>query len=434
MKKNDKYSVTCIDDTNLGFGVAKVDNQVVFIPRAIRGESLEIQITKVNKKYAYGRIVEVVRASEDRVEPVCSYARTCGGCQLQHMGYEAQLDFKWRHLQSLFRDHSVNKVIGMENPLYYRNKAQFPVQVKGDCVHMGFYRTHSNDIVDCQLCMIQDATINDVYQFVKENLTPKLARGLRHVLIRHSQMDEVQIVLIGRVKQDWRRLVDVCTKRFSNITSIVFNENTRNDNVILGEDYEVLYGNDYILESCMGNRVQLHFKSFFQVNPVQMERLYRVAIEYGQLQKDMTVVEMYSGTGTIGMAVSKFVDRVIGVEIVQEAVDNAIENCRMNGIENCTYVCQDASVFAHEMAQASEHVDVVFVDPPRKGMTRQGIQDIVTLNPSRVVYISCNPQTLARDIQMYEELGYVCEQIQPVDMFGYSIHVETVCLLMNQNA
>ena len=214
---------------------------------------------------------------------------------------------------------------------------------------------------------------------------------------------------------------------FSNITSIVFNYNTRNDNVILGDTYKVLYGNDYIIEKCLGNKVKLHFKSFFQVNPIQMEVLYNQAIKAANLSGNETCIDMYAGTGTIGMAVSKHAKSVIGVEIVKEAVDNANDNTKMNHLDNCHYVCQDATDFAHE--RKSDKIDVVFIDPPRKGMAENGIQDTVTMQPEKIIYVSCNPKTLSRDLKIFKNYGYQCEYVQPVDMFCQTTGLECVAKL-----
>ncbi len=427
MKKNEEYLVNIVDDTNLGYGIARVDSQVVFVPKVIKDESVRIAITKVQKKYAYARVLEIVKPSIQRVEPKCKVARLCGGCQLQHLNDQAQLEFKYKHLKRLMTDQKVRFPMGMENPFYYRNKAQFPVQIQKNQVRIGFYRAHSNDIIENRTCMIQSKEINQYYQFFQDELTLDMAQGLRHLFMRsNTQNKESQIVLIGKQKNDWTKLIEKCIKQFPEIKSVIFNKNTRKDNVILGSEYEVLYGRPYILESCLGNEIELHFKSFFQVNPIQMEVLYKEAIRAGQLEQDMTIVDMYAGTGTIGICASPYVKEVIGVEIVKEAVENAKRNCQRNQISNCTYLCQDATEFAHKLAQEKKKIDVVFVDPPRKGMSQQGIEDILTLNPKRIVYVSCNPQTLHRDLQWIEKKGYRCDYIQPVDMFCQTIGLECV--------
>lgn len=427
MKKNEEYIVTCIDDTDLNSGVVKIDDMVVFVPNLLIGEKAKIKIVKVNKKYAFGIIIELLKPSINRQELTCKVAKTCGGCQLQHMSYAYQLDYKYKHVKKLFEDIEVKPILGMDNPWYYRNKAQFPVKIKDGKVQMGFYRQHSNDIVTCKECKIQDHVINEVFSFIQKKITLKMAQDLRHVFIRHSSTDEIQVVFIGKNEKNIISLSDQLKNTFANITSIVFNYNTRNDNVILGDTYKVLYGNDSIIEECLGNKVKLHFKAFFQVNPKQMEVLYSQAIKAANLSGNETCIDMYAGTGTIGMAVSKHAKSVIGVEIVKEAVDNANDNTKMNHLDHCHYVCQDATDFAHDHKE--DKIDVIFIDPPRKGMTENGIKDTITMQPDKIVYVSCNPKTLSRDLKIFKEYGYQCEYVQPVDMFCQTIGLECVAKL-----
>lgn len=428
MKKNEEYIVTCIDDTDLNSGVVKIDDMVVFVPNLLIGEKAKIKIVKVNKKYAFGIITQLLKPSINRQELTCEVAKTCGGCQLQHMKYAYQLDYKYKHVKKLFEDIEVKPILGMDNPWYYRNKAQFPVKIKDGKVQMGFYRQHSNDVVTCKECKIQDFTINEIFGFIQKHITIEMAEGLRHIFIRHSSTDEIQVVFIGKNEKNIFSLSKLLKNTFSNITSIVFNYNTRNDNVILGDTYKVLYGNDYIIEKCLGNKVKLHFKSFFQVNPIQMEVLYNQAIKVANLSGNETCIDMYAGTGTIGMAVSKHAKSVIGVEIVKEAVDNANDNTKMNYLDNCHYVCQDATDFAHE--HKSDKIDVVFIDPPRKGMTENGIIDTITMQPDKIIYVSCNPKTLSRDLKIFKNYGYQCEYVQPVDMFCQTTGLECVAKLV----
>lgn len=427
MKKNEEYIVTCIDDTDLNSGVVKIDDMVVFVPNLLIGEKAKIKIVKVNKKYAFGIIIELLKPSINRQEPTCEVAKTCGGCQLQHMSYAYQLDYKYKHVKKLFEDIEVKPILGMDNPWYYRNKAQFPVKIKDGKVQMGFYRQHSNDVVTCKECKIQDHVINEVFSFIQKKITLKMAQDLRHVFIRHSSTDEIQVVFIGKNEKNIISLSDQLKNTFANITSIVFNYNTRNDNVILGDTYKVLYGNDSIIEECLGNKVKLHFKAFFQVNPKQMEVLYSQAIKAANLTGNETCIDMYAGTGTIGMAVSQHAKSVIGVEIVKEAVDNANDNTKMNHLDHCHYICQDATDFAHD--HKDDKIDVIFIDPPRKGMTENGIKDTITMQPDKIVYVSCNPKTLSRDLKIFKEYGYQCEYVQPVDMFCQTIGLECVAKL-----
>ncbi len=427
MKKNEEYIVTCIDDTDLKSGVVKIDDMVVFVPNLLIGEKAKIKIVKVNKKYAFGIIIQLLEPSINRQELTCEVAKTCGGCQLQHMNYAYQLDYKYKHVKKLFEDIEVKPILGMDFPWYYRNKAQFPVKIKDGKVQMGFYRQHSNDVVTCKECKIQDHMINKVFSFIQKHITLEMAQDLRHVFIRHSSTDEIQVVFIGKSEKNVLSLSKQLKNTFANITSIVFNYNTRNDNVILGDTYKVLYGNDYIIEECLGNKVKLHFKSFFQVNPKQMEVLYSQAIKAADLSGNETCIDMYAGTGTIGMAVSKHAKSVIGVEIVKEAVDNANDNTKMNHLDNCHYICQDATDFAHD--HKDDKIDVIFIDPPRKGMTENGIKDTVTMQPNKIVYVSCNPKTLSRDLKIFKEYGYLCEYVQPVDMFCQTTGLECVAKL-----
>lgn len=263
-EKNEEYIVTCIDDTDLNSGVVKIDDMVVFVPNLLIGEKAKIKIVKVNKKYAFGIIIQLLEPSINRQALTCEVAKTCGGCQLQHMKYAYQLDYKYRHVKKLFENIEVRPILGMKNPWYYRNKAQFPVKIKDGKVQMGFYRQHSNDVVTCKECKIQDHSINEVFSFIQKQITLEMAQDLRHVFIRHSSTDEIQVVFIGKNEKNVLSLSKQLKNAFSNITSIIFNYNTRNDNVILGETYKVLYGNDYIIEKCLGNKVKLHFKAFFK--------------------------------------------------------------------------------------------------------------------------------------------------------------------------
>ena len=428
MKKNEEYIVTCIDDTDLNSGVVKIDDMVVFVPNLLIGEKAKIKIVKVNKKYAFGIITQLLEPSINRQELTCEVAKTCGGRQLQHMKYAYQLDYKYKHVKKLFEDIEVKPILGMDSPWYYRNKAQFPVKIKDGKVQMGFYRQHSNDVVTCKECKIQDFTINEIFGFIQKHITIEMAEGLRHIFIRHSSTDEIQVVFIGKNEKNIFSLSKLLKNTFSNITSIVFNYNTRNDNVILGDTYKVLYGNDYIIEKCLGNKVKLHFKSFFQVNPIQMEVLYNQAIKAANLFGNETCIDMYAGTGTIGMAVSKHAKSVIGVEIVKEAVDNANDNTKMNHLDNCHYICQDATDFAHD--HKDDKIDVIFIDPPRKGMTENGIKDTITMQPDKIIYVSCNPKTLSRDLKIFKNYGYQCEYVQPVDMFCQTTGLECVAKLV----
>ena len=329
MRKNEIYEVLCLDVTNQGYGVVRIDGQVVFVPGLLKEEKARIKIVKVLKKYAFGKIEELQIVSKDRVEPKCPNASQCGGCCFQHLAYTKQLDIKTEYVRQLFiRNHldcTIKDTLGMQDPFYYRNKAQFPIQVINDTVYMGFYRPHSNSIVDCDSCVIQSKEINEVYQFIKANMNVKSAKTLRHVLIRSNVQGQVQIVFIGK-ENHVDALVKKITENFKNVVSILFNKNDRDDNVILGDSYRVLYGLESMRQTCMSQKIQLHFKSFFQVNSKQMEVLYSQAIHLANLSKEDRVIDLYSGVGTIGCVIAPYVKKVTGVEIVPEAVENARKN------------------------------------------------------------------------------------------------------------
>lgn len=437
MKKNQKIKGTAEDLSREGYGVVRHDGEVIFVKDLLPGEEAEIKIILAKKSFAVGIVEKRLTTSPSRNAPRCSKASQCGGCQLQSLRYEDQLKYKHNWMSQLFHsrvgeDLEVRPVIGSDNPWQYRNKAQFPVQTDGETVKIGFYRPRTNEIVETESCAIQDPQINEVYRWFQKQLTPQNAQGLRHVLVRTGKDGALQVVLIGRNEKQARSFTEGLKEAFPNLQSVVFNRNERKDNVILGDEYKVLYGTDWIPEENMGNVVRLHFKSFFQVNDEMTRKLYQQALEAADLSGNETVIDMYSGTGTIGMMVAPHAKEVIGVEIVPEAVENARANADLNGLTNCEFLCEDATVFASNFSQAGKHADVVIVDPPRKGLTGQGIEDISVIGPDRIIYVSCNPETLARDIRLFEEQGYSPEFVQPVDMFPQTVHVENVCLLTKQ--
>ena len=435
MKKNEEFTAVCTGLTDQGFGVVKKDGMTVFVSDLLPDETAKVRIIKQFKKYAIGKCVELLSKSEVRVKPKCALAGKCGGCAFQNIQYEKQLQYKHDELEHLFKQVSteidVLPVLGMEDPYYYRNKAQFPIAVENGEIKSGFYRPRTNDIMDVKECAIQSKEINTVFQWIKENIPVKLAEPLRQILIRASlKTKEVQVVFIGKQDTGLKDFAKHLAEHFPEVVSVLFNHNEGKDNVILGDDYQVLYGRDFIMEDCLGLKVKLHFKSFFQVNPMQMEVLYSEARKMADLKPEDTVIELYSGTGTIGMLAARQAGKVIGVEIVPEAVENAKENAELNSLTNAEFICQDATEFA---GQNSSKADVVIVDPPRKGMTDQGIADIARLSPRRVVYISCGPRTLARDLKTFEQFGYHCRKIQPVDMFPQTAHTECVALIEKEN-
>lgn len=431
MNKNEEFTLECTDLSDQGFGIGHYKGMTVFVSDLLPSESARVRVIKQAKTYAIARVEERFVTSPQRVNPKCDAAGRCGGCSLMHLDYAAQLSWKHKQLADLFKgvDENIEVLppLGMESPYGYRNKAQFPVGIINGKVQGGFYRPRSNTIVPIGRCEIQDEHINEIYGWLIDHLSLSQAQSLRHLLIRYSKgTGQGQVVFIGKENVKLAKLTEQLVEQFPYIQSVVFNENLRNDNVILGERYFVLHGSDSIDEKCLDLTIRLHFKSFFQVNPTMMNVLYSKALEFADLKKDDRVIELYSGTGTIGLLAAKKAGSVTGVEIVKEAVENAKENQRINHIENAKFVCMDATDFA---AENQDDADVVFVDPPRKGMSAQGIEDIVRLSPRTLIYISCNPRTLARDLKLFGEKGYHADVIQPVDMFSHTSGMECVARL-----
>lgn len=428
MKRNTEFETECTDLSDQGYGVCRYRDEIVFVPGLLPTEKARVRIVYPSSRFSIGKAITRYTDSPARQEPLCPAASQCGGCMLQHMQYKDQLTWKTKWMKRLFKGVDVADTLGSTD-YYYRNKAQFPVAVKDGKVISGFYRPHSHDIVDTEACAIQQQEINAIYHWLRNNLSVSTAQYLRHILIRHSQKTgQSQVVFIG-TKNRFKPIARKLAAAFPSIVSVVFNKNEREDNVILGEEYEVLHGSDSIVEDCLGLQIDLHFKSFFQVNPVMMEVLYEKALELADLKETDQVIDMYSGTGTIGLLAARKAGQVTGVEIVEEAVENARRNARRNGVDNAMFVCADATEFARHYKEEGKKADVLFVDPPRKGLTEQGIEDIATIGPEKIVYVSCNPRTLKRDLDRFMDKGYVPGTIQPVDLFPQTPNVECVVLL-----
>lgn len=442
MKKNDKITGVCLNYTNEGFGVVKIDGFPLFVKGMLQGEEGVIVVTMVKKTYGYGRLLELTRTSPFRVKQPCAIAKQCGGCQLQHMKYEEQLRLKKQKVQDVIQriaklDLAVEDVIGMKKYSHYRNKGQIPVGLQNGEVVTGFYRINSNTIIDTDSCMIQSEQINEVLRVMRTLLKKyDSASAFRHLLIKHAfTSGQIMVVWIVRRANFPHRdeMMKELLSAIPAIESIVVNVNTRQDNVILGDEEHVLYGSGKIQDAIHDLKFHISSKSFYQVNPVQTEVLYGKAMEYCQLKGTETVIDLYCGVGTISMFLAQQAKKVIGIEIVPAAIEDAKENARANGIENIEFVCSDAASYARKLNEQQMHPDVVVIDPPRKGCDEETINSIVEMNPQRVVYVSCDPATLARDLKMFATLGYQCMAVQPVDMFPYTFHIENVVLMQKKD-
>lgn len=436
----------CVDYTYDGKGIVKGEGITAFVDNIIIGEKAKIEIIYQSKNQTLGKIIELIESSQERVKPKCSICKECGGCALQHMSYKAQLDFKKKHVEDCLKKIGhinvlVNDTIGMENPYEYRNKTQVPFASKKGKIKYGFYKADSHDIIPFSHCLIQTNLADQILASVKE-LMEKLKippyeedkrRGvIRHVLVRvgvHTQQAMIVLVTNQAEFPNRKLLVKELLKKFSTVKTIVQNINTRDTNVILGEKEFVLFGKGYIEDTILGVKFRISSKSFYQVNPIQTEVLYSKAIELADLNKNQTVLDAYCGIGTIGLIASKHVKEVVGVEIVKQAIIDAKNNAKLNNITNANFICDDASKFIVDLARVNEKMDVVFLDPPRKGVDEPLIESLLKLEPSKIVYVSCNPSTLARDLEMFKE-KYEVKSVQPVDMFPHTYHVETIALLV----
>ncbi|MBR5479396.1 MAG: 23S rRNA (uracil(1939)-C(5))-methyltransferase RlmD [Clostridia bacterium] len=436
--KNQEYDVEISGYNSDGAGVARINGQVVFVPGVIRGEICKIKILKVNKNIAYGKLVSVEKASPFRIESACEVFPKCGGCDFWHMAYEEELRFKEEQVQNVITrigglDLKVETVVGAKNTFHYRNKAQFPVGKSGGCV-CGFYRTHSHDIVPCDDCKIQSHFANAVAQTVLswmsdygiEPYEEKTGKGVvRHIYVRNTML----CLIVTKKPAMCDELIARVKEKHPETSGILLNYNKENTNVILGKTLETLYGETDVIDTLCGNVFAIAPHAFYQVNHDQAETLYGIAIEKAKLTGDETVLDLYCGAGTITLALARHAKKVIGVEIIPQAVENARENAKLNGIENAEFICGDATKAAETLKERNVRADVVVVDPPRKGLTPDLIKTIGEIAPKRVVYVSCDPATLARDLKLFEEIGYETKTVTPVDMFPRTRHCECVALL-----
>lgn len=437
MNKNQHFTGTCTDYTFDGLGIVKNDAFCVFVKDMIMGETGEIVVTAVRKDYAYGRLLNLTQASSQRVEPSCDVSRPCGGCQLQHMSYAEQLKMKHDHVEQVIRhigkcDCEVMSVLPCADTSGYRNKAMLPVRIdKEGKLQIGFYRYNSHDIIPFDHCVLQSSRTNDLIKSVKNSLPEyAFAANVKHLMIRDfDKTGEMMLVLVTDCEkaEGIEEFAEKIVKENPAVVSVIQNINPLDTNVVLGKKERVVYGKSYIQDILCGLKINISSRAFYQVNRLQTEVLYNKALELADLKKDDLLLDLYCGAGTIGLAASSRVRKVIGVEIVPEAIENAKENARINGITNTEFICGDAKKVAKELSE-NQRPDVIVVDPPRKGCDEATLDSIVMMRPERLVYVSCNPSTLARDIKHLEK-DYVPVVIQPVDMFPHTPHVECIALL-----
>ncbi len=438
MKKNDRFIGVCEGYNDKGLGVVRHEGFVFFVKDIARQDQVEILVLSLKKNYGFGKVLRWIKKSPCIKEAECSVYRLCGGCQLQHLTYDEQLYFKTKKVEDCFKsiakkDIVCDEIIGADHPWRYRNKVQVPVQEDQGTVKIGFYRNHTNDLVEFDDCLVQSELSNTILQFCKQKMMDlRCAEKIRHLLIKHAHNTNEVLLTVVVKEYPFEKAEELFTsikQEFNEIKSIVVNINTRKDNVLLSNQEKVVFGTGVIEEKLDDFHFQIASKSFYQINPEQTSKLYQKVKEFSNLKKTEVAVDLYCGTGTIGTFISKDAKKVIGVEIVEAAIENAKKNIELNQIENIEFICADATEGANEILSRNEKIDVVIVDPPRKGCDIKTLEAVVAMKPDRIVYVSCDPSTLARDVRILAEKGYELSRVQPVDMFPMTHHVETVALL-----
>ena len=445
LKKNDIHALDITGYTADGMGVARLDGHVVFVPRTIRGERWNVRLLKVNKNVAWGRGVELLSPSPARVESDCPHFGPCGGCQFRHMDYEEELSAKRQQVEDALRriggaDITVSTIHGANETCRYRNKVQFPVAGELSDIKLGLFRSRSHQVLDVPDCLLQSEGANRLGRALKawmeQNSVPpydeSTGRGLvRHLYVRSNRAGRhlACVVVNGKKLPNEDSLVSALREAEPGLVGVVLNVNREDTNVVLGDRYRTLWGEDRLEQTLCGKKFRLSVPSFFQINPDQTEVLYARAVDFAGLTGSETVLDLYCGIGTISLALSDRAGKVIGGEIVPEAIEDAKENARRNGVTNAEFFCGDAGEIAKKLADEGVRPDVICVDPPRKGLA-PGVTDILAdMDPGRIVYVSCDPATLARDVKLLAERGYRVQRAEAVDLFPRTHHVESVVLL-----
>ena len=444
LKKNDEIELYIEDFTSEGSGVGHFEGMAVFVSGAAAGDKAFVHIIKVKSTYAIGKCIKLLKPSKTRIAPDCEYAGSCGGCAFRHISYEAETAMKKKRVEDAFqRIGGINKkldgFIAAENLTRYRNKAEYPVSFEKE-LKIGFYALHTHRIIDCRDCVLQPEIFADIVAVIRKwtvefgisIYNSETGNGLlRHIYIRQGAVSkEIMVCLVingERIPKEAELVKRLC--EIPDIKSIVLNINRLNNNVILGEECKTVYGADCIYDELCGVKIRLSPLSFYQVNHAQAEKLYRKAAEYAQLNGSQTVLDMYCGAGTIGLSMADKAKNVIGVEIVEPAVRDAKINAGLNGIKNAQFYCADASQAAQMLKEQGIKPDVIVLDPPRKGCSQELVKTVSEMQPDRVVYVSCDPATLARDCKRFGELGYKVEKLTAVDLFPRTVHCEAVALL-----
>ena len=451
VEKNKEYIVEIIDNGFEGEGIAKINDFTIFIPGAIKGEKVKILIVKVLSSYAFGKILEILKKSENRIEPDCKTYKRCGGCNLRHIKYQETLKQKQNAVQSLVDKTLKNKIkvketVGMENPYYYRNKVQYPVGIdKNGKPQIGVFANRSHEIIPIEKCFIQNEKSEEIAKYIfdlwKENkytiYNEETRKGLlRHIVIKTGiKTNQYMCILVvnGQGFDNEKEFASEIANKYKEITSIIVSSNMKNTNVILGLENRTIFGKGYI-EDKLGEYIfKISPLSFYQVNPIQAEKLYNLGIRKANITKNDVVFDLYCGIGTISLFMSKYAKKVYGIEIVEEAIKAAKENAKINNVDNVEFIAGDVEKALSSIIYDRKIIpDIVMVDPPRRGLDNTSVNNILKIRSKRLVYISCNPATLVRDLAKLEEV-YDVEEIIPVDMFPFTSHVECCSVLELKN-
>lgn len=442
VEKNQDYEVDIQDMGINGEGITKIDRYTTFVKGALTGEKVLIKIVKPYKDYGYGKLLKVLTPSKYREKPICDKFGKCGGCNLQHLNYEEQLKHKLSMVKATLKkqlgyEPLVDEIIGMGIPYYYRNKVQYPVH-NGK---IGFYSDRSHNLIENDVCYIQneftDKIAKDTFKILMENgvtcYDEKTGKGdLRHIITRIGvNTGELMLIIVtnGNKLRNKEKVIKEIVDIYPKINSIVQNINENNTNVILGQECVTLYGRDFIVDRLDEYKFKISPLSFYQVNPIQTEILYRTAKEFAELTEEEIVFDLYCGIGTISIFMSDSCKKIYGVEVVPQAIENAKKNAEMNEIKNAEFMCGEVEKVLPRLYKEGIKPDVVFVDPPRKGCDTLTLETIMDLKPQKLIYISCNPATLARDLKILTEKNFEIEKIKLVDMFPQTNHVETIVSL-----
>lgn len=446
MNKNDIIELEITDVTAEGSGVGRHDGMAVFVPAAAAGDVISCRIVKVCKSYCFGIIDKIIKPSADRAESGCEISKKCGGCVFRHIDYSAELRIKDKSVRDAFKrigglDIPFEDILGCESADRYRNKAQYPVAGEAGNAYCGFYAQRSHRVIPCGDCILQPKIFGkiteDVLGYINSRKIPpyneESGKGcVRHIYLRrgyHSGEIMVCLVVTKEDRKLFAPMADMLMKKYPDIKSVVLNINSRRTNVIMGEKCVTVGGRGYIEDIMCGRRIKISPLAFYQVNTAQAERLYGIAADFAELKGGEVLLDLYCGAGTVGLSMADKISKLIGGEIIPEAVENAKENAAANGIENAEFICGDAGKIADSLAAKGMHPDVIVIDPPRKGCDSLTLDSIVKMAPEKVVMISCNPATAARDAAYLGERGYAAVKARAADMFPRTGHVECVALL-----